>query len=170
MMRVFSLIVLSLLVFAKAARAEHTRVTYPTSIGFEAFGKGLQYSVQFDRVLSDDLVAGVGYGGTSLNDASGNDTGRRATLIPFYAHYYFAREQGSFFGMAGATLVTDSGAANGLTSSAGGLKFTSSSVLPVIGIGYEERPDTGFLFRAAAYGVLGKEYSPWFGFALGYCL
>lgn len=155
-------------VIGSEARAEHTRMTYPTFVGVEAFGKAMAYGVQYDRVVSDDLVAGVAYGSVSLRTPAGADTGTSTGLIPVYMHYYFAREQGSFFGMLGATFVSNSSGAEGKVAKLGGVEFSSNPVLPTIGIGFEERGDTGFIFRVAGYGLLGKTYSPWFGFSFGY--
>lgn len=162
------LTVLLALATTTAARAEDTRMTYPNVVGIEAFGRGLLFGVTYDRVVNDDIVAGVAYGSASLNDVNGVDTGRKTGLIPVYMNYYFTREGGSLFGTIGATLVTDSTAANGNVANVGGVKFSSSAVLPTIGLGFEERSDTGFLFRVAAYGIFGKSYAPWFGFTFGY--
>jgi hypothetical protein len=150
------------------ARAEHTRVTNPSALSVEALGKGLAFSFQFDQVLSDDFSAGFGYGSVGLNTAAGTDTGLKTSLIPIYMHYYFTRDSGSFFGEAGATIVTGSQTANGLTAGTGSLNFGSGGVMPTIGLGYEQRMDTGFLFRGAAYGLLGRDYTPWVGFTFGY--
>ncbi|MCM2279195.1 MAG: hypothetical protein NDJ89_14050 [Oligoflexia bacterium] len=155
------------LALAPLAHAEHTRVTYPSAVSVEVLGKGLAFAVQYDRVLNDDLVAGFGYGSVSLNRGQ-EDTGQSVSLIPVYAHYYFTRDQASFFGAAGFTIVTDATKSNGLEASTGALKFSSSPVIPVIGLGYENRTDTGFLFRATAYGMLAKSYAPWVGVTFGY--
>ena len=47
-----------LLTVASLARAENERVTRPTSVGLELFGRGLLYTVQVEQVLSEDLAAG----------------------------------------------------------------------------------------------------------------
>ena len=164
----FALALLVLAAGSQSAWADHTRVTYPNVIGVEAFGRGLLFGVTFDRVVNDDLVAGVAYGTTSLNDVNGVETGRSTGLVPVYMNYYFSREGGSLFGTVGATFVTSSSNANNNVSNVGGVKFSSSPVIPTIGVGFEERSDTGFLFRVAAYGIFGKSYAPWFGFTFGY--
>ncbi|MCM2323823.1 MAG: hypothetical protein NDJ90_11240 [Oligoflexia bacterium] len=149
------------------AFAEHVRVTNPNAFSVELLGKGLAYSLQYDRVIDDDLVVGFGYGHVGLKRGE-DDLSEGVSLIPAYAHYYFAREQASFFGMAGVTIVTDSSAASNLESTTGGLDFASSPVVPVIGLGYENRGDAGFLFRTTLYGMLGKTYTPWLGVTFGY--
>jgi hypothetical protein len=45
----------------------------------------------------------------------------------------------------------------------------NESVLPVFGIGYENRSDQGFLFRATGYiAYADKTLKPWGGVSLGY--
>lgn len=146
----------------KAAHAEHTRVTNPNFLGVEAFGRGLLYSIQYDRAVNDDLVAGFGYGSVGV------EPGSSTSIVPVYINYYFAREQGSFYATAGVSFATNR-SSSASTSSIGGLEFSSSPLIPVIGAGFEERGDSGFLFRATVYGLLGKSYTPWFGLGFGYC-
>lgn len=150
------------------ARAEHTRVTNPNAVTLELFGKGMLWSVQYDRALSDDLVAGLGWGGVPVKFANDTDANIRATLIPAYMSYYFFRDQGSPMVTAGVTLVNNTSEVKTLKSNPGGLRFSSSAALPTIGVGYENRGDSGFLFRVNAYGILGDNFVPWFGFTFGY--
>lgn len=161
-------LVLVVLAVPCLASAEHTRVTNPNNIGFEILGRGLLYSVQFDRVLNDDMAAGLGFGHVATKTAAGADSGVNANMIPAYFNYYFAREQGSIFATAGATLVLNSGDVKTLSASTGGLEFGSSAVLPTLGVGYENRGDSGFLFRFAAYALIASNVAPWAGFSFGY--
>lgn len=144
------------------ARAEHTRVTNPSALGVEVLGRGLLYSIYFDHVLSDELAAGFGFGTATLNG------GGNAILLPVYASYYFMREQGSIFVTAGAAVATNAGDAAGKASTVGALTFSSSPVVPNFGIGYENRAESGFLFRFTAYGMIAQQFSPWAGFSFGY--
>jgi hypothetical protein len=162
------IIALALLATPVAAHAEHTRVTNPNALGFEIFGRALQYGFQFDRVISDDLAAGVGFGFTPTERADGTDANQKATLFPVYVNYYFTRDAGSLLATAGATLVSDHGEVSGLKSALGSLEFPSNAILPTVGLGYENRGDTGFLFRVNAYAIAGKSIVPWLGFGFGY--
>ncbi len=157
-------------VFASAvpAFAEHTRVTNPNSLNVELLGRGLLYSVNFDRVVNDDLVAGVGFGSTPMRNPDGSDPGISTFLLPFYVNYYFAREQGSIFVTAGADIASNGGSLNGLKSMFGNIYFNGNAVLPTAGIGYENRSDAGFLFRVTVYGIYAASVNPWAGFTLGY--
>lgn len=163
-------IALSLVAFsaARAAQAEHVRVTNPNAASVELLGRGMLYTVNFDRVVTDDLVAGVGFGTTSLRDLNDNDSGFSTALIPVYANYYFMRDGNSLFATAGAAILTNSGAANGRKATFSGVEFNSTPVIPQFGVGFESRSDAGFLFRATAYGIVSKNIRPWFGFTLGY--
>lgn len=148
--------------------AEHTRVTNPNALSVEGLGKALMWSVQYDRMFNDDLAAGFGFGTVGLNlTANGASSGLSTSVVPIYMHYYFVRDSGSPFAMLGATVVLNSTAADGLTSNTGGLQFSSSPVIPEIGLGYEVRTDAGAFFRATAYGMFGRSFSPWFGATFG---
>jgi hypothetical protein len=48
------------------------------------------------------------------------------------------------------------------------VKYKSATVFPVLGVGFESRGDTGFLFRATAYGIVSSDVHPWLGFTFGY--
>jgi hypothetical protein len=154
---------------APRARAEHVRVTNPNAVSVEFLGRGMLYSIGFDRVVSDDLVAGVGIGSTSLRTLADADTGVSTALLPVYANYYFMRDGGSPFATLGATIVTNSSAAAGLKSTYGEIEFNTRAVLATFGAGYEVRTDARFLFRAGVYGIYAKSLSPWGGLTLGYC-
>ena len=145
------------------AQAAHTRITNPNAATVEILGRGILWSVGFDRVLDDHLAAGLGIGSVKIQGSS-----ESATVIPAYFNYYFAKEQGSLFATGGVSLVTGAGNLDGLKSDVGGIKFSSSSVLPTFGVGYENRSDAGFLFRVAAYGLIGKEIAPWGGLSVGW--
>ncbi|MBC7386087.1 MAG: hypothetical protein H7301_08010, partial [Cryobacterium sp.] len=96
------------------------------------------------------------------------DSGKSATMIPVYMNYYFAKEQGSLFLTAGATLITNHSSVKNTETSTGSLEIPSSNVMPTVGLGYENRGDNGFLFRVTAYGIAARKFTPWMGFAFGY--
>jgi hypothetical protein len=147
---------------ALPARAEPTRPTNPNVLGVEGLGKAGLWSVFFDRALNEDLVGGAGFGTLSLG------VNTSMTLIPMYVNYYFSRESGSFFGTAGVDIALLSNATAGATSSLGGFGLDQSGVVPQVGVGYESRGDSGFLFRVAGYVLFFNKISPWVGFSLGW--
>ena len=159
-----AILALALALSASTARAEHTRMTYPDVFSVEALGRGLTFSLCYDRVLTDDLVAGIGFGRTTA-DAPSDPA---ATVIPFYVNYYFSRDQGSLYATAGATIVGNSDGVEGSKAKFSDVRFGSSPILGTAGVGYENRADSGILFRVAVYGVAGGTVVPWVGFTVGY--
>ena len=86
-------------------------------------------------------------------------------MIPVYVNYYFQKDQGSLFATAGATLVAGENVGSA-TASTGSVEL--NPVMPTAGLGYENRGDSGFLFRLTGYALFGEEISPWVGFTFGY--
>jgi len=147
---------------------EATRLTNPNAVSVEGLGRGLLYSIDFDRVLNDDMAAGFGFGTSGTQNPDSSSSSQTATLFPVYINYYFMRDQGSLYVTAGAAIVTNYTSLSGLKASVGGLKFPNSVLLPEFGAGYESRGDSGFLFRVTAYGIVGQNVIPWVGFAFGF--
>ena len=166
--RTVSICAFALAVLPFSVRAEHVRVTNPNAVSVEALGRGLLYSVDYDRVVSDDIVVGVGIGSTSMRTLGDVDAGISTALIPIYANLYLIRDGNSPFVTAGADIVTNSGQLAGLKSTFGGMEFNSNAVLPTFGVGFEARTDAGFMARLTAYGVIAKGFNPWGGLTLGY--
>jgi len=156
-------------IFSGEAKAEHTRVTYPSAVSVEMLGRGMPYPVNFDQVLNDNIAVGVGLGSSGmLIRGTDTDTDPSATFVPAYMNYYFLLEQGSPFITAGMTLITNHSSVKNFETKTGNLEIPSSNVMPTFGGGYENRGDNGFLFRAAAYFMAGRKLTPWLGFAIGY--
>jgi len=151
-----------------SAQAAHTRVTNPNAFSAEFGGRGLLYSVGFDRVLNDNLVAGIAYGSVSLNNSQGLSADLSASMLPMYVNYYLTQDAGSFFATVGVNLILNASNAAGYTASVNSLEFSSSPLMPTFGIGYEYRSDAGFLARLAAYGMVNKNFVPWGGISFGY--
>lgn len=162
----FGLILFSIF-FSSTSFAENTRATYPNAAVLEVGGRGIFYSLGFDRVLNDHLAAGIGLGfiPTELPDHSAGST---VTEIPVYVNFYFSEAAGSLFLTAGATLIPNYSTVNGLSTSLGGLTYSSNPLQVTGGLGYEYRSDTGFLFRITGYAIYAKSWIPWGGFSLGY--
>ena len=150
------------------AHAENERVTKPTAVSLELFGRGLLYTVEADSMLADNLGAGFGFGTVGLKQHNGPDLNNSAKLMPVYVNYYFQDEQGSLFLTLGASLIFNQNDVKGNDSTIGNVNFSSSGVQPSFGLGYENRGPTGMLLRITGYGIVGKQIYPWFGFSLGY--
>lgn len=146
-----------------AAHAEHTRVTYPNALGVQVLGRGMLLGLQYDRVLNDDLAAGIAYGKV------GTEGDQSADLLPVFINYYFSREQDSLLVTAGLTAILNAASVKSTRSSVGSLEFPSIGMVPTLGVGFESRTDNGFLFRAEAYGMVGANVTAWPGVTIGYC-
>jgi hypothetical protein len=155
------LLVSSLVLAAGTAHAEHTRVTYPSAVAIEGLGRAAVWSVSYDRVVDDNLAAGLGFSAFSVDNATGgSDT---VTVVPFYANYYFMKEQGTPYLTAGFDII-----GNKQPGSAVGDVKLDKSVVGVVGLGYESRSDNGFLVRVTGYGLIADKVYPWGGITLGY--
>ena len=148
--------------------SENTRATSPNVIGAELGGRGLFFSGFYDRMLDDDLAAGFGFGatGTQFRD-TGLDANQNANLITAYANYYFTQTQGSLYASAGAAGVLNSGSVTLTKATASGVSL-QNAVIPILGVGYENRNEMGFIFRIAGYVLISTNIKPWAGLSFGY--
>ncbi len=157
------------LLVAVSAQAEHTRVTNPNALSLEMFGRSALYTIGFDRVVNDDIVAGIGFGSVPLAEVGGGaKVGKSASFVPVYVNYYFAREGGSLYATGGASIVMNSDTSRGYATEYGGMVLGNKTILAHFGLGFESRSDNGFLFRLAGYGVVAQAVYPWFGLTLGW--
>lgn len=136
---------------------EKTKYSLPEkSINLELIGRGGLFSLNFDAMVSDSFAVGAGFGYVSISASSGTSSASAsATFIPIYGNYYFNESNHRFYATGGADLVILSGS---LSSSSYGLSqsATGTSILPVVGVGYEYRGDDWFLFRVAPYIFIGS--------------
>lgn len=143
---------------------EITRVSNPNAFSVEAFGRGMLANVLYDRTLTRDIGLGVGFG------MVGTDGTYFAALVPVFVNVYFARAQGSVFATAGATFVPNSSLVGGAMTVVGNLRLAQFPMIANVGVGYENRSDSGFLIRITAYAQYSASFAPWFGLTLGYSL
>jgi hypothetical protein len=166
-------------VTAIAAEEEHPA---PNTIFVEGLGAGLFYSVNYERLLFDQLGVRVGlsymsYGASTTvgTDASSNVS---YFTVPLTAEYLGLRAGSHVLEIgAGATMVFSDGSA-----SAGGLTSTGSGVnaLGNVHVGYRIHPmGGGFNFRVGAAALYGPGISlsnpdpnswgiiPWFYISAG---
>jgi len=160
-------ILFGFVLFFSSAYASHTRPTYPNAITLEFLGRGLLYSVNYDRVISEDFVAGFGYGTPATKTFTGADS-RAASILPVYVNYYFLRDQGSLYLTGGIDMILNSDDVQGRKAKTSGIEFPSNTVMPTLGLGYENRSDANFIFRGCLYGIFAEKFSPWVGFSIGY--
>lgn len=151
------------------AEGEHTRATVSDALGAEVLGRGMLWSVSYDRAVNDDMAAGFGFGSVGTKSrVTGADTSTPAYLLPVYFNYYFLQEQGSPFVTGGANVVLNNSEVKTYKGALTTLEFASSPVIPNFGLGYENRSETGFMVRGTAYVLVGDNIAPWFGFYFGF--
>ncbi len=152
----------------------------PNTIFVEGLGAGLFYSVNYERLLFDQLGIRVGLSYMSYGASVGTDTSSNVSYftVPLTAEYLGLRAGSHVLEIgAGATMIFADGAA-----SAGGLTSTGSgaSALGNAHIGYRIHPVRGgFNFRVGAAMLYGPGLSfsnpdpaswgviPWFYISAG---
>lgn len=168
---VFSLVLGSTTVFAKEKKAASVggedyigssesgmdsadRNLRRNAMSLELLGRGGIYSVNYDYSFSKQLAIGAGVALYSSGSAS-------VGAFPVYASYYLGENANRLMFTGGPTLVTASASID-----SGSVK--GSGLAGAIGIGYEYRGDSGFLFRAVPYLNFGAISGPWLGVSGGY--
>lgn len=136
---------------------------HPNSIYFEALGNGGLYSVNYDRLFSENFGARVGFMYLSELDfffASAEDL----LLIPATMNYFLGSKHKFELG-AGVVLAS--------VSSTGAFGFknnqSASNVVGTATIGYRyQKPQGGFLFRAGFTPLFNSSgFEPWGGLSIG---
>ena len=139
------------------------RIQTKNSLYLELGGNALVYSINYDRVLTDDFSARIGIGFYSLDD----DTGDSASLsgIPITAHYLFGKGNSRL--EIGAGLVIFTGKADIST-----IETKDSAVLGTGVFAYRfQKPDGGVFFKAGFTPLFqGGTFVPWFGLSIGYTI
>lgn len=161
---------LVVLVSSGVTHAEHTRATYPDAMNIEILGRGMLWSATYDRVVSDELAAGFGFGAVGTKPIAGRTTSSAASevvsMVPVYMNYYFMQDAGSVYATGGANVLLNN--VDTRKSKLSNLEFNDTQVVPTFGVGYENRTEAGFLVRATVYGLASENVTAWFGFTFGY--
>jgi hypothetical protein len=117
------------------------------AMSLELLGRGLLYSFNYDKMVTNDLALGAG---VSHYGFSSGTSSLSAWIIPVYANYYFTGGKNRWFATGGADVILSSGSAGD------DAKVSGSGIAGVLGAGFEHRGDNGFLFRVAPYALVGK--------------
>jgi hypothetical protein len=133
----------------------------PNSVFAEGLGAGLLYSINYERMVLDDLGvrAGFGYWGVGASaTVNGQTSGASASFItvPLTLSYTGIRSHKNSLELGGgATVIHASGAASGLGVSA---SESATSALGTAMVGYRLQPTghAGFMFRVGAMALVGK--------------
>jgi hypothetical protein len=168
---------------AVAPRAEEPKPA-PNSIYAEGLGAGLVYSLNYERLVIDDLAVRAGFSYMSFGASSttnGETASASATFMtfPITASYLGVRSGKHALELGGgATILSASGSASapGVSTSASGLGALGTAM-----VGYRLHPleGAGFNFRVGAMALMGNGVSlsasndggfgmiPWFYLSLG---
>jgi hypothetical protein len=133
----------------------------PNSVYLEGLGAGLDYSLNYERVLFDQLALRAGVSYLSIQPATAPGTASATVTyvtVPMTASYIGLRKGWSSLELgAGGMVVYTSGAASALGVSASG-----SGVLPagVVMVGYRLHPvdHAGFQFRVGVMALMGEAF------------
>ena len=136
----------------------------PNSVFAEGLGAGLLYSVNYERVIVEDLAvrAGFAYWSMSASASSGGTTASSSAsymMFPITVSYLGVRSRNKMLELGGGmTISSTSGAASGFGTSASG-----AGVVPLgtALVGYRLHPveGSGFHFRVGAMAMAGKGMS-----------
>jgi hypothetical protein len=135
------------------------------SIFIEGLGAGGLYSLNYERMVADEVAVRAGFSylsiGMSASGSNGQTSGASATLMtfPLTASYLGVRSGKHALELGGgATLISASGTASGTGVSASGSGF---GALGTAMVGYAIHPveGAGFNFRIGAMALMGKGVS-----------
>jgi hypothetical protein len=134
----------------------------------ELLGNGGVYSINYERMLTDDLSARLGFSYLSVSTSAGSASAK-ANLVtaPALLNYTVGGRNHRAEVGAGATLVYVSASSEG--GSGVGASGEGVAVLGTGVVGYRYAPaDGGFVFRAGFTPLFGKGgFLPWGGMSFG---
>jgi hypothetical protein len=156
----------------------------PNSIYAEGLGAGLAYSLNYERMVADEVAVRAGFSYLSFGataTSGGQTVGASATFMtfPITASYVGVRSGKHALELGGGTtLMSASGSASGIGASSSGSGF---GALGNALVGYRIHPveGAGFNFRVGAMALMGKGVGlsvtdpsafgvlPWFYLSLG---
>ncbi|MBV9945412.1 MAG: hypothetical protein JOZ69_01020 [Myxococcales bacterium] len=146
----------------RAETDEETSHPSPNSVFAEGLGAGILYSINYERLVLDDVGVRIGFSYTSLGASATAANGQTASAsatwitIPITASYIGVRSGKHSLELGGgATLSYMSAGASGVGAAA-----TSSGVQPlgIAMVGYRLHPvdHAGFQFRVGAMALAGQ--------------
>lgn len=143
-----------------------SQLDHPNTISFELLGRAALYSINYDRMVNENVAigAGISYWTLSVTTYS-SSASRKFFVMPLYGNYYFSPAPNRGFLTAGLDVVFASAQTAGSSSN---IRIAGSGAFATFGGGYEYRnPEGGFLFRAAPYFLVGSDVDLWFGLTFG---
>jgi hypothetical protein len=136
----------------------------PNSVYAEGLGAGFAYSINYERLVVDDLGVRLGFsylsfGASASNGTSASSSSATFLSVPITASYVGVHSGKHALELGGGTTITyASAAASGLGASASGSGLTPYGVAMV---GYRLHPvdHAGFQFRIGAMALAGNGLS-----------
>jgi hypothetical protein len=146
---------------APPAKAAGENRPAPNSVYVEGLGAGLVYSINYERMVADEVGVRVGFSYLSFGataSAGGQTSSASASFvtIPITASYIGVRRRSSSLELGGgATIAYASGSASGVGASASGSGMTPYGVAMV---GYRLHPvdHPGFQLRVGLMALVGQ--------------
>ena len=144
------------------------------TIYFELLGNGLLYSLNYDRMVTDNISVRAGYGGLTVSQMRADPTGFgiitedvKITMIPVLANYL--RGEGNHKLEMGAGVVLVSVDWTGTMEELGSFSLGADGAIPTGNFGYRyQKSEGGFFFKASLCPFFAETMVTSFGLGLGY--
>ena len=143
------------------------------TVYFELFGNGLVYSVNYDRMVTDNISVRAGYGGLTVSSTSvDSETSLiltedvKITMIPVLGNYLMGDGNHKLEIGGGVVMVSIdySGNVEDIDFSIG-----ADGAIPTGNLGYRyQKPEGGLFFKASLCPFFGDEMVTSIGLGLGY--
>jgi hypothetical protein len=147
---------------AQQIPAEEISPTARNAFYIELLGNGLLYSINYDRLLTDQISGRVGL---MVIGAASDSSAAAVIAAPIMANYLFGRGNSHFETGIGVTLMSGAVDNVGEIDDEG---FSGAVGTATLGYRYQ-RPGGGFVFRAGLTPFFGRGgILPWFGLSFGY--
>jgi len=162
MKKLVMLALLALIGTSAAAAQERALPAAPNAVYLELAGNGLLYTLNYDRLLTPNVAARVGFMGLG---AASDSASAGIVAAPLMVSYLFG--QGNSHFETGLGVMLAAGAVDEVEG------FEDESFSGAVGtatIGYRyQRPGGGFVFRAGVTPFFDTGgIAPWIGLSLGY--
>jgi|TARA_B100000959_G_C14843901_1_gene567229 hypothetical protein len=135
------------------------------TVYFELFGNGLLYSVNYDRMITDNISVRAGYGGLSVSSASTMED-VKITMMPVLGNYLMGGGNHKLEIGAGIVLVSVDYSDNieDVDFSLG-----ADGSIPTGNLGYRyQKPEGGLFFKASLCPFFADEMVTSFGLGIGW--
>lgn len=157
--------ILLIILIASAVAYSQTTANKNVIVYAEMFGNGIFSSLNFERIIPNNVSLRFGMGFASSNTASNSGTHHDIEFFPFVMANYFSEIHGNnYFEIGGGFLIASPDFMPSVSR-----KPTTNSIIPTTSIGYRYIPkDRGIFFSVAFDTFIGGGLFPWGGVGIGY--